>query len=68
MTITTYTSKRGTRYSISPSTVYSAAFDWGAEDYDGAPDSKDNRCGWGAPSIEAAVEDIEETEDFGNYL
>jgi hypothetical protein len=44
--------------------VKPAGFDWGAEDYDGAPDSKDNRCGWGAPSIEDAIEDIEETEDF----
>lgn len=32
------------------------------DDYDGAPDANDDRCGF-APSIEQAVEAIDELED-----
>jgi hypothetical protein len=66
MATTTYTSKRGTLYFIEPTRLYSSGFDWYADDYDGAPDGGDNRCGWGVPSIEEAIEDIEETEDMAD--
>ena len=66
--MTTYTSKRGNLYFIYPSQApYRRGFDWHADDYDGAPDSGDNRLGWGVPSIEDAIEEIEEEEDFGDY-
>ena len=61
---TTYTSKRGSQYVIYPSFAYPRGFDWHAVDYDGAPDSGDNRQGWASLSVEDAIEDIEETEDF----
>ena len=37
-------------------------YTYAAEDYDGAPDGGDDRCGWAA-TIEAAKEDIDALED-----
>lgn len=46
-------------------TTHGYEFEYVHNDYDGAPDSGDNRCGL-ARSIEAAKAEIDEREDHSN--
>ena len=61
-----YQSKSGKQYHIAydppPIPLRMHDWDWAAEDYDGAPDSGDCRCGT-AESYLACVEQINELEN-----
>ena len=61
-----YRSKSGRLYrarcATDPDTTTSNDWNWAADDYDGAPDSGDTRCGT-AGSYWACVDQIEESEN-----